>query len=120
MSFCVAMFEFNAPGASITNEALKAVTNSFDAIKRQYDIITFWQPNRVLMLLPQSRPADCSERLNTFLDALTKDDAMNGLSLVCGLATAPDDGTQLAELLASSFRLLKKAQQTNVRVLVNS
>ncbi len=119
MPFCLAMLEFNVPGASITNESLKAVSSTFDTIKRQYEIITFWQPNRVLMLLPLSKPAESVQRLNTFLDSLAEQSSMDGVSLVGGLASVPTDGTQLPDVLASSFRLLKKAQQSNVRILAS-
>ncbi len=117
MPFCLAMFEFSVPGAAITNESLKAVSSTFDTVKRQYEIITFWQPNRVLMLLPLSKPAESAQRLNTFLDLLAEQSSMDGISLIGGLASVPTDGTQLPDVLASSFRLLKKAQQSNVRIL---
>jgi hypothetical protein len=120
VSFCIAMFEFNVPGASITNEALKSVASCFNSTKKSYEIITFWQPNRVLMLLPHSQPADSVARIHSFLDLVAKQDASVGLSLVCGVASAPSDGTKLADVLAASYRLVKKAQQTNVRVLANT
>jgi hypothetical protein len=116
LPFCLAMFEFSVPGASLTNESLKAVTTTFDTMKRPYDYITFWQPNRVLMLLPMSKAEEISQRLNTFLESLADQSSMNGITLVGGLASAPKDGIQLTDVLAASFRLLKKAQQTNLRI----
>jgi len=121
ISFCVAMFEFNVPAISITNEGLKSVAACFDSIKKPYEIIAFWrQPNRLLMLLPQSQPADAVPRINSFLDQLAKQNAGEDLSMVCGLACAPTDGTKLVDVLSLTYRLIKKAQQTNVRILTNS
>jgi Domain of unknown function (DUF4388) len=114
--FCLAMFEFSVPGASLTNESLKAVTTTFDTMKRPYDYITFWQPNRVLMLLPMSKAEENSQRLSAFLDSLADQSSMDGVTLVGGLANAPKDGIQLTDVLAASFRLLKKAQKTNLRI----
>lgn len=114
--FCLAMFEFSVPAAAITNESLKAITTTFDTIKRPYEIISFWQPNKVVMLLPMSKREDSEPRINTFLDALAKEPDMDGISLTCGLSNAPKDGTQLADVLASSLKLMKKAQQENARI----
>lgn len=117
---CLAMFEFSVPAAAITNEALKAVTTTFDAIKRPYEYMTFWQPNRVLILLPMSKTDETTIRLNSFLDALSEKIDMDGITLTGGLATAPKDGTQLSDFLTSSFKLLKKAQQNNTRIACSS
>jgi len=117
---CLAMFEFNVQAAAITNEALKAVATTFDTIKRPYECMTFWQPNRVLILLPMSKVEETTIRLNSFLDKLSEKIDMDGITLTGGLATAPKDGIQLADVLASSFKLLKKAQQTNTRIACSS
>ncbi len=117
---CLAMFEFSGPPAAITNESLKAVTTTFDAIKHPYECMTFWQPNRVLILLPMAKIEQTTSRLNSFLDALSEKIDMDGISLVGGLATAPKDGIQLSDVLTSSFRLLKKAQQSNLRIAYSS
>lgn len=117
---CLAMFEFNVPPAAITNESLKAITTTFDTIKHPYECMTFWQPNRVVILLPMSKVEETTSRLNSFLDSLSEKIDMDGISLVGGLASAPKDGTQLSEVLTSSFKLLKKAQQTNSRIACSS
>jgi hypothetical protein len=96
------------------------VTTTFDAMKRPYECMTFWQPNRVLILLPMAKAEETTSRLNGFLDSLSEKIDMDGINLIGGLATAPKDGTQLADVLASSFRLLKKAQQSNVRIACSS
>jgi hypothetical protein len=113
---CLAMFEFSVPAASITNEALKAVTTTFDAMKRPYECMTFWQPNRVLILMPMAKIDETTIRLNGFLDKLSEKIDMDGINLIGGLATAPKDGMQLSDVLASSFKLLKKAQQSGTRI----
>lgn len=118
--FCLAMFEFNVPPASITNESLKAITTTFDAMKHPYECMTFWQPNRVLILLPMSKVEETTSRLNSFLDSLSEKIDMDGISLIGGLAAAPKDGTQLSDVLTSSFKLLKKAQQSNSRIACSS
>lgn len=113
---CLAMFEFNVPAASITNESLKAIATTFDTIKRPFEYITFWQPNRVLILLPMSNPTDGAARLNTFLDNLASKADMDQISLTGGVASAPKDGTQLTDVLTSAYKLVKKAQQNNLRI----
>ncbi|MBS1953860.1 MAG: DUF4388 domain-containing protein [Cyanobacteria bacterium SZAS-4] len=117
---CLAMFEFNVPPSSITNESLKAITTTFDAMKHPYECMTFWQPNRVLILLPMAKIEETTSRLNSFLDSLSEKIDMDGISLVGGLAAAPKDGTQLADVLTSSYKLLKKAQQSNSRIACSS
>lgn len=117
---CLAMLEFNVPAAAITNEALKAVTTTFDTIKRPYEHMTFWQPNRILILLPMSKAEETTIRLNTFLDKLSEKIDMDGITLTGGLAAAPKDGIQLGDVLASSFKLLKKAQQSQTRIACSS
>lgn len=119
MPFCVSIVEIDCGRWQLTDNSLHSVAACYQAVKRPFDVIAHMNPNLIFLLLPHANLESAHKIVNGFLSSVTRtrlDSTIQGAELgyYCGLACAPDDGTEMIELIAAASRLRRAATNESI------
>jgi GGDEF domain-containing protein len=119
MPFCLALVEIDCGRWQLTDDSLRSIGGCFEAVKRPFDVLAHMNPNLLLIILPHSSLENAHQIVNAFLSSVTRtqlDSTIQGaeLGFFCGLACAPDDGTEMIELMSAASRLRRAATNSSI------
>jgi GGDEF domain-containing protein len=119
LPFCLAMVEIDCGRWQLTDNSLRSIGGCFEAVKRPFDVIALLNPNLVFLILPHASLEHAHQIVNGFLSSVTRaqlDSTIQGaeLGFFCGLACAPEDGSELTELISAASRLRRAATNCSI------
>jgi len=113
-TFCV---KPDTPDCSMPAEALAMLTGAVSAIKRDVDMLGHFGNRSFGLLLPNiesSQACNLADRISADLPGLAPDLARYRPSLYFGIASVPQDGTDLASLVSAAQKAMITAADRNV------
>jgi len=119
LPFCVALVEIDCGRWQLTDPCLRSIAGCFDSVKRPFDLMAHMNPNLIFLLLPHATLEVAHQIVNTFLSSVTRtqlDSSIQGaeLGFYCGLACAPEDATDMQELMSAASRLRRAATNASI------
>lgn len=114
-------------GHAAGDAALRTLAESLRAALRREDVLARWGGEEFVVLLPETQAADAITRIEEVRRSLeravpltTRTGSVLGITASAGVASWPDDGLEVDELLAAADRRLYAAKQRGRNRVVGS